>query len=388
MKYILLVCFTGRKISLKKHVSQLEPEILAIFEHLHANPEISWAEIKTTAYIQRFLEKEGIPYTLFGDFPGLIATMGTGQPVVAIRADMDALWQEVDGVFQANHSCGHDAHMAIAMGVILYLKRYTPNHAGTIKIIFQPAEENGSGAKAVVKKGYVDDIDFLYGVHLRPVEELPLSKAAPAIKHGAAIFIEGEIEGEDTHGARPHLGANAFEVGVMLHNMLQQVRLSPMEPSSIKVTRFQTGSTNLNIIPGSANFGLDIRAQTNQGIDTILTKTKNIFHQLEWLFPVNIEVKVKDHTPAALVSEQAAALMNQAIVETVGPLRTSESIVTPGSDDFHFYTKLRPHIKATMLALGADLKPGLHHPNMGFNHSCILTGVEILSRVVIATTSV
>jgi amidohydrolase len=89
---------------------------------------------------------------------------------------------------------------------------------GTLRCIFQPAEEKGNGALKMVEKGIVDDVDYLFGVHLRPKEELELGFAAPSIRHGAAIFLEGKIIGEDTHGARPHLGVNAIEVGYAIQN--------------------------------------------------------------------------------------------------------------------------------------------------------------------------
>src|SRR5699024_2552228 len=109
---------------------------------------------------------------------------------------IDALWQEVEGEFQANHSCGHDAHMTIAIGVIFtLLKKGLPNR-GTFRFIFQPAEEKGEGALAYVEKGVVDDVDFLYGMHLRPIQELSNGYYSPAIDHGAAKLLTGSIIGD------------------------------------------------------------------------------------------------------------------------------------------------------------------------------------------------
>ena len=102
---------------------------------------------------------------------------------------MDALWQEVDGEFKANHSCGHDAHMTIVMGVILQLKNMRWK-SGTVRFIFS-RQKKGNGALKMVEKGAVDDADFLFGVHLRPIEELSLKQGASSIRHGAAGFLEG-----------------------------------------------------------------------------------------------------------------------------------------------------------------------------------------------------
>jgi amidohydrolase len=163
---------------------------------------------------------------------------------------MDALWQEVDGEMKANHSCGHDAHMSMVIGLLLSLKEQASEFNGTLRCIFQPAEEMGNGALKMVEKGTVDDVDYLFGVHLRPKEELELEFAAPSIRHGAAIFLEGKIFGEDTHGARPHLGVNAIKVGYAIQNLIRSIPLSPFIPHSIKMTSFHAGSTNYNIIPG------------------------------------------------------------------------------------------------------------------------------------------
>ncbi len=159
-----------------------------VFNHLHTHAEISWEEYETTNYIKKLLESEGVQQVrTFPDIPGLVAEIGSGKPVVAVRADMDALWQEVDGEFKANHSCGHDAHMTITIGTLLSLKDQ-PLH-GTVRFLFQPAEEKGNGALTFVSQGLVDDVDYLYGMHLRPAEELTCGEFSPVIKHGAARFI-------------------------------------------------------------------------------------------------------------------------------------------------------------------------------------------------------
>ena len=102
-------------------VDRLRPELMQIFEHLHRHPETSWKEFETTAYIKQHLEAHGCrPRTLCG-IPGVVGEIGAGHPKVGIRADMDALWQEVDGEFRANHSCGHDAHMTMVLGTLMAL---------------------------------------------------------------------------------------------------------------------------------------------------------------------------------------------------------------------------------------------------------------------------
>jgi amidohydrolase len=121
------------------------------------------------------LEKHGCKTETFDDCTGVIGYYGNfnaNVPIIGIRADIDALWQAVDGKFQANHSCGHDAHMAIVLGVLWKLEqnRHLKDRLA-IKFIFQPAEEVGRGALKMIEKHVADDLDYLYGIHLRPIEE-------------------------------------------------------------------------------------------------------------------------------------------------------------------------------------------------------------------------
>ena len=122
--------------------------------------------------------------------------------------------------------------------------------------------------------GVVDDLDYLYGVHVRPVQEVEDGKAAPAILHGAGYFVEGNITGEDAHGARPHLGINAIEVGASLVHKLAHIHVDPAVPHSVKVTKFIAGGESGNVIPGNASFSIDARAQKNDTMREIKAKVE------------------------------------------------------------------------------------------------------------------
>jgi amidohydrolase len=355
-----------------------ENKILEWFEHFHAHPEVSWNEYKTTEKIASILEDIGVSYRLFSDVTGLIAEMGEGEEVVAVRADIDALWQEVNGVWQGNHSCGHDANMSMVLGALLYLKNKPTNKR--IRFIFQPAEEKGNGSLAMIERGAVDEVNTLFGVHLRPADELPLGKVSPSIHHGAAIFLEGKIIGVDAHGARPHQGKNAIDVVIALHNFVKSLYLSPFEPYSAKLTKIATGGENLNIIPGTAEFAMDVRAQKNEFIDILKDKIDTGIRSLIDLYGVDIEWNWSDFTPGAEVSKEAETIAVEAIRQTVGAEGTAPPVITSGSDDFHFYTIKKPELKATMIGIGADLRPGLHHPNMTFNKSVLDLGARILAE--------
>lgn len=370
---------------MKTYIKSIQPKLQEIFTYLHNHAEISWEETNTTAYIKGLFEQQNCKITTFEDSTGLVIEVGNGKPVIALRADIDALWQEVNGSFQANHSCGHDAHMTIAVGSLLTILEKGVPLKGTFKFIFQPAEEKGTGALAFVEKSVVDDVDFLYGMHLRPIEELKNGQYAPAIGHGAATFMQGTIQGDDAHGARPHLNANAIQVGSEFFQALSNIQINPMVPHSIKMTAFQAGGKSPNIIPGNATFSIDVRAQTNEVISVLTEKVERIAAMLANYHQVSIDLNVGANVAAAVINEEAVTMMREAIITSVGEEKVMPILTTTGGDDFHFYTIKRPHIRATMLAIGCDLEPGLHHPQMTFNRDAIPTAVEIVTRALLKT---
>lgn len=357
---------------------QVENQILQWFNHFHQYPEVSWKEYETTNKLAEILDGLSISYRRFDDVTGLLAEIGEGPEVIAVRADIDALWQEVDGEFRANHSCGHDANISMVLGALLLLKDEKLNKR--IRFIFQPAEEKGNGANSMIDRGALDDVTHLFGVHLRPIEELPFGKVAPAIHHGAALFVEGKIKGIDAHGARPHQGNNAIDVVMAIQQALKNMYFSPSESYSAKLTKIQAGGENANIIPGIATFSIDVRAAKNSILSQLKDRIDKDLNIIQQLFDIEIEWKFQDITPGAEVSKEAAAISKAAIIETVGMENLADEVITSGSDDFHFYTIRHPEVKAAMIGIGADLSPGLHHPNMTFNRDALILGAKVISK--------
>ncbi|KYD05741.1 M20 peptidase aminoacylase family protein [Bacillus atrophaeus] len=369
---------------MKKLSGNMKETIMDIFDHLHTHPEVSWKEYKTTEYITAKLEESGCRTRTFADCTGVVGELGEGSPVVAVRADIDALWQEVDGTFRANHSCGHDSHMTMALGTLMLLqKQQLPK--GTIRFIFQPAEEKGGGALKMIEKGVLDDVDYLYGVHVRPIQETQNGHCAPSILHGSSQHIEGAIIGEEAHGARPHLGKNSIEIAAFLVHKLGMIHIDPMVPHTVKMTKLQAGGESSNIIPGKASFSLDLRAQTNEAMEALIQETERACEAAAAAFGAKIELQKEHSLPAATQNKEAEAIMAEAITDIIGEEHLDEPLVTTGGEDFHFYAVRVPNIKTTMLGLGCGLQPGLHHPHMTFDRDAIYIGVEILANAVLKT---
>ena len=354
-----------------------EDVIFGWFDHFHANPEVSWKEVETTKKIASILSEMNIPYKTFSNITGLVAEIGQGEEVIAVRADIDALWQEVDGVMKANHSCGHDANISMVLGALLKLK--DEKLKKRIRFIFQPAEETGGGAIEMVKNGVIDDVTHLFGVHLRPLEELPFGKVTPAIHHGAALFLSGFIHGADAHGARPHQGRNAIDIAFAIQQMLKNIYIDPFEIYSAKLTKIVADGGSMNIIPGNATFSIDVRAQKNAVLDVLHERIEDGLKQIREMYKTDVQWTWYDKTPGAEVSENAKDIALEAIKAEMGEQYLEKPIMTPGSDDFHYYTVLRPNLKAAMLGIGADLTPGLHHPKMTFKREALIVGVNALT---------
>lgn len=358
-------------------VKNFEKIILDWFSYFHSNPEVSWKEFNTTKKIASILDELNVNYHLFHDVTGVIAEIGDGEEVIAVRADIDALYQEVNGKMQANHSCGHDAHMAMVLGALLLVKDLPLKKR--IRFIFQPAEETGSGSLEMIKRGAIDDVSYLFGVHLRPIEELPFGKVSPAIHHGAVAFLKGTIEGIDAHGARPHQGKNAIDVLFQIHQMLKNIYMNPFEVYSVKLTKIKADGGSLNIIPGNGEFSIDVRAQKNATLKQLQQKINQGIQAISQMFDININSEWVDEAPGAEVSTQASEIVEKSIIEALGNEYLAAPIITPGSDDFHYYALKRPSLKAVMIGIGADLSPGLHHPSMTFKKEALIIGAKVIA---------
>lgn len=361
-------------------------KVMEVFNHMHENPELSNEEHETTDYIFNYLEQEGFSPVKFKNITGLYCDMGTfseDYPKIGVRADIDALYQEVDGVKRANHSCGHDAHTGMVIGAMLKLKNHEALGSRGVRFIFQPAEELGTGALAVADEGIIKELDYLFGIHLRPIEEASMGQASPSIEHGSAASLEFKIVGDDAHGARPHLNYNAIEIGADIINMLSKIHINPIIPSSVKMTKFIAGGKSLNIIPGIAECGIDLRAQTNEEMDKLKKRVFKILKYVEEFYEVSIEDRDYSSIVASESNGEAIQYLKEGITAALGAENLMEPITTSGGDDFHYYTVKYPGLKGAMIGLGCDLQPGLHHPNMTFDHEALKNGAEIIYQSVL-----
>ncbi|MCM2980636.1 amidohydrolase [Niallia circulans] len=361
-------------------VDRKKEQIIAMYQFLHNNAEISWEEVETTKFIKNELEKLSIPYQLFDDQTGIVGVWGKeNNPVIGLRADMDALWQQVKGEWKANHSCGHDAHTTILLFTLRCLKELGQEPKGRIKCLFQPAEETGAGAISFINKGLLDDVDYLLGLHVRPIQEMRFGECSPAIYHGAAASFKGKLYGMQSHAARPHLGINVIDSLTAINMAIRSIPLNPIIPASAKMTFAQAGGKNFNIIPDYAEFGIDVRAQTNEAMEQLISRLESQVKLAGEANGARVELELLSDMPAARPNKSMEEIVAKSIKEILGEKGLVKPPVTPGGEDFHYYAKVKEQLQTTMIGLGTDLQPGLHHPDMYFQLESLLHGIKIMA---------
>jgi amidohydrolase len=353
--------------------------VAEVFEKLHGMPEKGYKEFKTSEFISKELKKMGYDVIDKIGGTGIVATLDSGKPgpYFGLRADMDALPYEIDGKEVCAHTCGHDANSSMVLATAKKIIEKGISK-GKFFLIFQPAEEVLGGAESIIESGHIEEIEELVGIHLRPIEETRLGQATPALVHGASYRMIAKIKGLNSHGARPHLGVNAVDAAVLAVNAINAIHLDPRVPYSIKVTKLKVGET-VNIIPDRAELSIDMRAQTNEVMDEMISKAKKAIINTAQAIGAEGTIEFVGGVPAAEYNDEMIELTRKAIEEVLG--ESKDPLITTGGEDFHFYTKVLG-IKTAYIGLGADLTPGLHHLDMKFDKKTLELGVGILENLV------
>ncbi len=362
---------------------ELDHYIRKVQEHLHRIPEPAFQEFKTAAYIEKELKRMGYSVEVGVAKTGVTATLMGDQhyPCVAVRADMDCITHENDGQLIYRHSCGHDAHTSIALGVAKYFSENQQDVNGSVKFIFQPAEEIMQGAKTMVNEGALNEVDMLIGYHLRPEVECPTGSMSPALMHSAGSVITGKITGKTAHGGRPHLGVNVIDVMGTLINAVNAIRPDPQSATSIKFTSLSAGGGSFNVIPGSGSFGIDVRSRENDELQRILEKLEYILNHSANMHGAKITHQIEGGVPAPRYSERMIKEAHSAIESTLGKGKAIPPIQTPGGEDFHYYTDLTD-VEAIYLGIGANVSPGLHDPHMTFDQDSLIQAVIVVIQLI------
>ena len=389
---------TTQLTGVRLQIRTLQPQLSYWRRQIHQRPELGFQENQTAALISKKLSEWDIEHRLNVAKTGIVAVIPGHKPgpVLAIRADMDALpIQELNEVEYRSqhagvmHACGHDGHVAVALGTAYYLSQHRDSFCGAVKIIFQPAEEGPGGAKPMIKAGALEkpDVDAIIGLHLW--NNLPLGTVG--VRSGALMaateFFHCTIQGRGGHGAIPHQTVDSIVVAAQVVNALQTIvsrNIDPLKSAVVTVGELHAG-TAVNVVADAAHMGGTVRYfdeaydgffeqrlhQIIGGICQSYGATYNLDYNA--LYPP----VVNDPNITDLV--RSAAL---AVVET--PAGVVPDCRTMGGEDMSFFLRTVP---GCYFFLGSaneakNLAYPHHHPRFDFDESALSTGVEIFVRCV------
>jgi amidohydrolase len=389
---------TPTQSPLRPQVQALQSDLVAWRRQLHQFPELGFREHLTAAFVHRRLTDWGIPHETGVAGTGIVAMLTGTQPgpVLAIRADMDALpileQNEVsyrsqhEGVM---HACGHDGHTAIALGTAYYLSQHPQTFQGTVKIIFQPAEEGPGGAVPMIAAGVLRNpkVDAIIGLHLW--NNLPLGTvgvcSGPLM--AAVEVFDCEIQGKGGHGAIPQQTIDAIVVGAQVVTALQTIvarNVNPLDAAVVTVGTFHAGRAH-NVIADTTELSGTVRYFNPALADVIPQRFEQVVAGVCQSHGATYTLNYRKLYPAVINDGAIADLVRsvaQSVVET--PAGVVPDCQTMGGEDMSYFLQ---EVPGCYFFLGsANETLGLayphHHPRFDFDETALGTGVELFVRCV------
>lgn len=356
-------------------------ELREIRHYLHQHPELSGQEYQTTAFLKDRLEGLGIHVLESGLKTGLIAEIGTGHPVVALRADIDALpiVEQTGLPYQSQnpgvmHACGHDFHQTSLLGAAALLKEKEAQLDGTVRLIFQPAEEISEGATEVLATGLLEDVQGIIGFHNMPqLKAGQLALNAGAMMAGVEKF-KVTVTGFSSHAARPDLGADTVTaVTTMVQNLqlLISRTVSPFETAVLSITHLDVGST-WNVLPKSGYFEGTIRSFNPSLQRELKERFISIIRHTAKSLEVDVTFEWGVTPPVTFNNEELTQLVwdaSQGLAEVI-PATPSTA-----GEDFAFYQEQIPGVFAFIGSNGEPDAPYLHHDQMTIDDAAFQVSV-------------
>ena len=370
-----------------KKIDLMKKDLISLRHHLHKNPELAMEEKNTSDLIAKKLKGLGIEVHRNIGKTGLVGVLksGNGNKAIALRADMDALpiLEETNLEYQSvnkgvMHACGHDGHMAMLFGAAQYLAK-NKNFNGTVYFIFQPAEESGGGAEAMIRDGLFTKykIDSVYGLHVSSVLESGYFSIHDGPVHASSSNFDIKIIGKDTHGAHQERGIDSILVASEIVMSLQTIvsrRISTLDTAVVSVTKFH-GGTAYNILPKDVTLNGTVRTHKNEVRDKIKTEMEKIIRGICQGYGANYDFKYK-HGDRAVVNTKKESLQAISVAEKISG---KEKVLTEprpimGSEDFGFYLEKKPGCYAH---LGNGPEKGVNHNSkFDFNDEILMTGTK------------
>lgn len=373
--------------SVTAHIA-LTDELIAIRRHLHAHPERSFHETETSAYLERVLRDHGIDVLANPMETGVVAqiTGAHAGPTVALRADIDGLpIHEDSGLDFASanpgvmHGCGHDLHMASLLGAVFWLSAHRNLIGGTVRIIFQPAEELGLGARAVIDAGLVDGVEAIIGTHNNPNYAPGTLAAGTAPMMAGCVRFGVTLRAQGTHAGYPHKGTGPLEAMASMIMSLQTIvsrNVTPFHPLVVSVTEVHGGDV-WNVVPTEAGFQGTVRYFHREDGDMAAERFHAIVEQTAAAYGIGASVDWDDFqdplvSDPALIEPVCAHIPQYASLAPIMPSMAGE--------DFAEYAKVTRPVFAFVGSNGTPGCADWHSPRfVGFDET-VRTGVDFYAN--------
>ena len=386
--------------NVRLEIRALQPQLVEWRRQIHQKPELGFQEKITAEFISQKLKNWGITHQTGIAETGIVAIIkgeksGNGK-VLAIRADMDALpiqeenqvpyCSQHDGVM---HACGHDGHTAIALGTAYYLNQHRQDFSGTVKIIFQPAEEGPGGAKPMIAAGVLKnpDVDAIIGLHLW--NNLPLGTVgvrAGALMAAVELF-RCTIFGKGGHGAIPHQTVDSVVVAAQIVNALQTIvsrNVNPIDSAVVTVGELHAG-TAVNVIADTARMSGTVRYFNPDLAGFFKERIQQIIAGICQSHGANYDLDYIHLYPPVINDTGIAALVHSVAEEVVEtPIGIVPECQTMGGEDMSFFLQEVPGCYFFIGSANPEKKLNYphHHPRFDFDETALPMGVEIFVRCV------
>jgi len=372
----------------------LQDRLIAWRRTIHMHPELGFQEVKTAALVAEALREAGIRVETGVGGTGVVGYLGQGPPTVALRADMDALpIQELNDVPYASqvsgvmHACGHDAHVAILLGVATLLAGSPPSR-GQVRFLFQPSEEGvgkdgKSGAVRMIEDGALEGVDAIFGLHVFPDEPSGTVGVIPGPAFAAANPFHLTVRGRGGHGAYPHRTVDPIVLSAQVITAIQTIvarRLRPLDSGVVTVGTIH-GGTKGNIIPEEVKLTGTIRSfrpEVRELLCLELERSCGVARALGG----NFSLHVKDGYPPTVNDAAMAAFVREVATELLG----ADQVHTPdpemGAEDFSFFLERVPGCYFR-LGTGRPGEPahGLHNPHFDVDERALPVGVAVMAEI-------
>jgi IAA-amino acid hydrolase len=360
---------------------------------IHRHPELMYEEFETSKLVQNTLKELKISYKKDIAITGVVGTIGNGNgPCIALRADMDALpiHEETDIDFKSEidgkmHACGHDCHTAMLLGAARVLKENEDKINGTIKLIFQPAEEGGAGGKMMREQGVLLDpkVQQIFALHVAGTIPVGTLASKEGTLLAATSSIKILVKGKGGHAAAPHHTNDPVVTGSKIVVELQTLvsrELNPLEPGVISITMANAGSA-FNVIPSTMELQGTIRSLTIEGVSNLQTRVKEVAQSIAKANRCEAEVSFPGNDYPPTINDAGCWQLGKSAAKEILGEENLIEMLDPimGGEDFAYYTEEVPGC-FSFLGVGnpdIDAVYDVHHPMFKVDEKALSLGTAI-----------